>query len=381
MVELKILKKSNECKARLGRLFTDHGEIDTPVFMPVGTNGTVKGLWQSQLESLQAGIILGNAFHLYLRPGLNVLREFGGLHRFMSWPHSILTDSGGFQVFSLSDKKILEEGVKFRSPLDGSQIFMTPELSMEIQQAIGSDIAMAFDECVEPGASREYVEDSVGRTTRWARRCIEAHRESGQALFGIVQGGFFEDLRERSAAEITSMDFDGFALGGLSVGEEFPITTRILSHSVDLLPSDRARYLMGIGSPDIILAAVENGIDMFDCVLPTRMGRHGTALTWTGRVNLKAARNRFDRSPVDEECSCAVCSTYSRAYIHHLLSRDEMLGKILLSYHNISFLMNFVRELREAIAEERYMDFKTECLRNGLIGSNSLESFSSERMG
>ena len=359
MVELKILKKSNECKARLGRLFTDHGEIDTPVFMPVGTNGTVKGLWQNQLESLQASIILGNAFHLYLRPGLDVLREFGGLHRFMSWQHSILTDSGGFQVFSLSDKKILEEGVKFRSPLDGSKIFMTPELSMEIQRAIGSDIAMAFDECVEPDASREYVEGSVGRTTRWARRCIEAHRGSGQALFGIVQGGFFEDLRERSAAEITSMDFDGFALGGLSVGEEFSITTRILSRSVDLLPSDRARYLMGIGSPDIILAAVENGIDMFDCVMPTRNGRNGMLFTSKGTINLRNEKWKDDFSPLDAEGTSYVDHEYSRAYVKHLFKAGEMLGPMIASIHNLAFYQWLVSEARKHLEQGDFTSWKS----------------------
>lgn len=380
MVEFEILKKSDECNARLGKLSTDHGEIETPVFMPVGTNGTVKGLWQHQLEELKAKIILGNAFHLYLRPGLDVLREFGGLHKFMGWNDSILTDSGGFQVFSLKDKKVLEEGVKFRSPLDGSELFMTPELSMEIQLTVGSDIAMAFDECVESNASREYVEKSLERTNAWARRCLKFHEGNDQALFGIVQGGFFKDLREKSASQITEMNFDGFALGGLSVGEDFSITRKVLSFSVDLLPEDRPRYLMGIGSPDLIIAAIENGIDMFDCVLPTRLGRHGTALTWDGKVNLKAARNKFDDGSVDGQCSCKVCSNYNRGYIHHLLSKDEMLGKILLSYHNISFLIQFVNKIKEAIAQDRFADFKLECFNSGLIKSESFETYQ-ERMG
>jgi len=369
MVDFRIIGESSECKARLGRLKTRNGEISTPVFMPVGTNGTVKGLWQENLEELNAEIILGNAFHLYLRPGLQILREFGGLHGLMSWKRPILTDSGGFQVFSLKDRKILEEGVRFRSPLDGSRILMTPELSMEIQETIYSDIAMAFDECVEPGATYEYVKSSVERTSRWAEKCILSHHRSDQALFGIVQGGFFEDLRVRSAREITAMDFDGFALGGLSVGEDFITTTRVLSFSVDLLPRDRPRYLMGIGSPELIIAAVENGVDMFDCVLPTRLGRHGTALTSRGRTNLKNSRNKLDRGPIDPECSCKVCSNYSRGYIHHLLSKDEMLGKILLSYHNIGFLFDFVSRIREAIAEDRFDDFKAQCCNSGLIGS------------
>jgi len=381
MVELKIRAKSTETKARTAVLTTAHGEFKTPVFMPVGTNGTVKGIWQDQLCEMDARIILGNAFHLFLRPGLDTLRHFGGLHKFMSWDHSILTDSGGFQVFSLSDKKIAEEGVKFRSPLDGRSLFVTPELSMEIQEAIGSDIAMAFDECVEPNASKDYVRNSVRRTTNWAKRFLLAHKkDSNQSLFGIVQGGFFNDLREESASEITAMDFEGFALGGLSVGEDFETTEKVLSASVGLLPEDRPRYLMGVGSPELIMAAVESGVDMFDCVLPTRLGRHGAALTSSGRINLKSARNKHDKSPVDPNCNCKVCSTYSRAYIHHLFTRNEILGKILLSYHNVSFLMDFVKKIREAILEDRLGEFKEYCADTGLIQVGNLKT-SEERLG
>lgn len=381
MVELKIRAKSTETKARTAVLATAHGEFETPVFMPVGTNGTVKGIWQDQLYEMDSKIILGNAFHLFLRPGLDTLRYFGGLHNFMSWDHSILTDSGGFQVFSLSDKKITEEGVKFRSPLDGRSLFVTPELSIEIQEAIGSDIAMAFDECVEPNADKEYVRNSVRRTTNWAKRFLLAHKkDSNQSLFGIVQGGFFNDLREESASEITAMDFEGFALGGLSVGEDFETTEKVLSASVGLLPEDRPRYLMGVGSPELILAAVESGVDMFDCVLPTRLGRHGAALTSGGRINLKSARNKHDKSPVDPNCTCKVCSTYSRAYIHHLFTRDEILGKILLSYHNVSFLMDFVKKIREAILEDRLSEFKEHCAETGLIQVGNLKT-SEERLG
>lgn len=381
MVELSIRASSTESKARTGIISTPHGEFDTPVFMPVGTNGTVKGIWQDQLHELEARIILGNAFHLFLRPGLDILRDFGGLHKFMSWGHSILTDSGGFQVFSLKDKKVSDEGVKFRSPLDGRSLFVTPELSMEIQEAVGSDIAMAFDECTEPSATKEYIRNSVNRTTAWAKRFLIAHRRnSKQSFFGVVQGGFFNDLREESASQITAMDFDGFALGGLSVGEDFETTERVLSSSVELLPEDRPRYLMGVGTPELIMVAVENGVDMFDSVLPTRLGRHGAALTSRGRVNLKSARNKLDRSPVDPFCQCKVCSTYSKAYIHHLFTRDEILGKTLLSYHNISFLMQFVKKIREAILEDRLAEFKNYCLETGLIQAVNPKT-SEERMG
>lgn len=381
MVELSIRASSTESKARTGIISTPHGEFDTPVFMPVGTNGTVKGIWQDQLQELEARIILGNAFHLFLRPGLDILRDFGGLHKFMSWGHSILTDSGGFQVFSLKDKMVSDEGVKFRSPLDGRSLFVTPELSMEIQEAVGSDIAMAFDECTEPSATKEYVRNSVNRTTAWAKRFLIAHRRnSKQSFFGVVQGGFFNDLREESASQITAMDFDGFALGGLSVGEDFETTERVLSSSVELLPEDRPRYLMGVGTPELIMVAVENGVDMFDSVLPTRLGRHGAALTSRGRVNLKSARNKLDRSPVDPFCQCKVCSTYSKAYIHHLFTRDEILGKTLLSYHNISFLMQFVKKIREAILEDRLAEFKNYCLETGLIQAVNPKT-SEERMG
>ncbi|HAY98285.1 MAG TPA: tRNA guanosine(34) transglycosylase Tgt [Mesotoga sp.] len=378
---MSIRASSTESKARTGIISTPHGEFDTPVFMPVGTNGTVKGIWQDQLQELEARIILGNAFHLFLRPGLDILRDFGGLHKFMSWGHSILTDSGGFQVFSLKDKMVSDEGVKFRSPLDGRSLFVTPELSMEIQEAVGSDIAMAFDECTEPSATKEYIRNSVNRTTAWAKRFLIAHRRnSKQSFFGVVQGGFFNDLREESASQITAMDFDGFALGGLSVGEDFETTERVLSSSVELLPEDRPRYLMGVGTPELIMVAVENGVDMFDSVLPTRLGRHGAALTSRGRVNLKSARNKLDRSPVDPFCQCKVCSTYSKAYIHHLFTRDEILGKTLLSYHNISFLMQFVKKIREAILEDRLAEFKNYCLETGLIQAVNPKT-SEERMG
>lgn len=370
MVKFTITRKDPATSARAGKLETKHGAFETPVFMPVGTNATVKGLWQEHLEELGAKIILGNAFHLYLKPGLEVIRRFGGLHSFMNWNNSILTDSGGFQVFSLKDKKVLDEGVLFKSPIDGSKIMMTPELSMEIQMALGSDIAMAFDECVAPELDRTYAKKSVERTTRWAQRCLAYHDRS-QALFGIVQGAFYKDLREKSTREITAMDFDGFAVGGLSVGEPFEVTRDILEYTTKLLPEDKPRYLMGIGTPDMIIMAVENGIDMFDCVLPTRMGRHGTALTWSGKINLKAARHKFSKEPIDPECNCKVCRTYSKGYIHHLFSRDELLGKMMLSYHNVYFLLDFTERLREAIREGRFLEFKESCVKKRLIKNDT----------
>ena len=367
MLSYEIVSNSSTSRARVGRLHTSHGEVLTPAFMPVGTNGTVKSLWQHELIEIGSQIVLGNAFHLYLRPGLNVIEHFGGLHDFISWKGPILTDSGGFQVFSIRNKVIEDDGVHFRSPLDGSRLFITPELSMEIQMTLGSDIAMAFDECVEPGVPREYIEESVARTSMWARRCLKRH-DGKQALFGIVQGGFFEDLRARSAEEICSMPFDGFAIGGLSVGEKFAITKDMLSFTVGLLPQDKPRYVMGIGSPEMIIVAVENGVDMFDCVLPTRIGRHGTALTSRGKVNLKAAKWRYDKDPIDRDCDCRVCNSYSRGYIFHLFSRGEALGRSMVSYHNIFFLNEYVRRIRESIQQDCFDEFKDECLDRGLIG-------------
>ncbi|WP_072862648.1 tRNA guanosine(34) transglycosylase Tgt [Marinitoga hydrogenitolerans] len=363
-LKYELLHKDKNSNARRGRIYTQNGIIETPVFMPVGTNGTVKALKNTDLKDIEAEIILGNAFHLFLRPGLEVLKNVGGLHNFMNWERPILTDSGGFQVFSLRDRKISDEGVLFRSPLDGSKIMMTPELSMEIQMTIGSNIAMAFDECVEAGAERKYVEESVDRTFEWAKRSFKSHAKKDQALFGIVQGGFFEDLRDRSLKQITSIDFDGFALGGLSVGEHYAETERILKHSGPKLPENKPRYIMGIGTPLIILMSVENGMDMFDCVLPTRMGRHGTAMTWEGKVNLKAGKWKYSTDPIDNKCDCYACQNHTRGYIHHLIRKDEILGKILLSIHNLRFLINFVKEVRKAIEDDRFIQFKEEFLSN-----------------
>ena len=372
MLKYEILKKDKETKARLGKLTLPHGEVSTPVFMPVGTNATVKAIWNEDLEELNSEIILGNAFHLYLRPGLDVMNKFGGLHNFMRWDRPILTDSGGFQVFSIRNKKVEDDGVKIKSPLDGREIYMTPELSMEIQMTLGSDIAMAFDECVDPGKDENYVKKSIEKTFNWARRCKEYNNKKDQSLFGIIQGGFSRKLRKKSAEQIISLDFEGYAIGGLSVGESFPITKRILDSVMEYPPENKPRYIMGIGTPDLIISAVENGIDMFDCVLPTRMGRHGTALTNYGKINLKAGKYKFIDKSIDEDCGCKVCKKYSVGYIHHLFRRDEIFGKMLLTYHNLYFLLNFAKRVRESIKEENFLCFKKECLEKGLI---TLESF------
>ncbi|UYO99715.1 tRNA guanosine(34) transglycosylase Tgt [Oceanotoga sp. DSM 15011] len=363
-IKYELLHVDKYSKARRGRIHTPHGIIETPVFMPVGTNSTVKGLTNDQIKNIDSEIILSNAFHLFLRPGMEIMKDFEGIHNFMNWNKPLLTDSGGFQVFSLKDRKISEEGVLFRSPLDGSKIMMTPEKSMEIQQTIGSDIAMAFDECVNAKWGYEYMKDSVDRTYRWAKRSFEAHKKENQSLFGIVQGGLFSDLRQRSLEQITSIPFDGFALGGLAVGEKYQESEKVLKEFGDKLPKDKPRYIMGIGSPTMMFLSVENGMDMFDCVLPTRMGRHGTALTWNGKLNLKSAKNKFDHSPIENDCNCYACKNHTRGYINHLLKRDEMLGKTLISIHNLYFNIHLIHKMREAIENDSFLDFKKEFFSN-----------------
>ncbi len=357
-IKYELLHIDRYTNARRGRIYTKHGIIETPVFMPVGTNATVKAITGQSLEDVGSEIILGNAFHLFLRPGLDVLDSFGGLHSFMNWKKPILTDSGGFQVFSLKDRIIDEQGVSFRSPLDGSKLKITPEISMKIQQSIGSDIAMAFDECITAYADHDYVSSSIDRTFRWAKRSFESHSRKDQALFGIVQGALFEDLRQRSLEQITSVPFDGYALGGLAVGEKYQESEKILQSFGTQLPADKPRYIMGIGSPTMMVLSVENGMDMFDCVLPTRMGRHGTALTYNGRINLKASKCAYIEKPIDENCSCYTCRNHSQGYIHHLFKRDEILGKMLLSIHNLHFNISLVKDMRKAIEEDRFLQFK-----------------------
>ncbi len=361
-VTYELIKTDPRTKARRGRVTTPHGTIETPVFMPVGTAATVKAMRPEQVEETGAEIILSNTYHLYLRPGHEIVREAGGLHRFMNWNKSILTDSGGFQVFSLGAmRKISEEGVQFRSHIDGSKHMLTPEKSMEIQNALGSDIIMAFDECAPYPADRQYVKDSLERTTRWLKRCKDYHKNTEkQSLFGIMQGGMYADLRKQSAEEIMELDLPGYAIGGLSVGEPKPLMYEMLDGCVDYLPKEKPRYLMGVGSPDCLFEGVERGIDMFDCVLPTRIARHGMAMTSVGRVNIKNAKYERDFTALDPNCDCYTCRNYSRAYLRHLFKADEILSSMLMTNHNIHFLVNTMKNIRKSIEENRFLEYKKE---------------------
>jgi queuine tRNA-ribosyltransferase len=360
--------KTDPSGARLGRLTTPHGVIDTPAFMPVGTAGTVKGLTQQALTELGVQILLGNTYHLYLRPGHERIRGLGGLHRFMAWPGAILTDSGGFQVFSLADlRKVSDDGVVFRSHLDGSEHFLTPEKSVEIQQALGSDIAMVLDECIEFPADHARAAAAVTRTTHWARRCRDYARASacasitpGQVLFGIVQGGTHADLRRQSARQLVDLDFPGYAVGGLAVGEPHALTCEITAAATAELPADRPRYLMGVGLPEQLPDYVACGIDMMDCVLPTRNARNGCLFTSSGRVNIKNAIYADDPRPLDERCTCMVCHTYSRAYLRHLFMANEILASILNSHHNVAFFLDIMSKIRQAIAFGELATFSSE---------------------
>lgn len=371
-VTYELIKTCKQSGARLGRLHTPHGVIDTPVFMPVGTNATVKGISPDELRNMNAGIILSNTYHLYLRPGHELVREAGGLHKFMNWDRAILTDSGGFQVFSLSDlRKITEEGVHFRSHIDGSKHFLSPEKAMEIENALGADIMMAFDECAPYPSTYEYTKKSMYMTTRWAERCLKAHKNSDtQALFGIVQGGTYDDLRVISARDLVAMDFPGYGIGGLSVGEPGEIMYRVLEATVPELPANKPRYLMGVGSPDYLIEGVIRGIDMFDCVLPTRIGRNGTAMTSQGKVIVRDAKYAHDFTPLDPECTCPACRNHTRAYIRHLLKAEEMYGLRLVAIHNLHFLINLMKSIRCAIMEDRLLDFKEEFFDKYYNGGN-----------
>ncbi len=351
---------ASDGKARRGRITLPHGVVETPTFMPVGTNANVKLVTPAQLKENNVQIILSNAFHVYLKPGLDVIREFGGLHRFMNWDRPILTDSGGFQVFSLKEgQKIKEDGVQIVSPLDGTKHFITPELSMEIQAVLGSDIVMAFDYCADPKDGYEEAKKAVRLTFEWAKKSLNHLRKlSSQALFGIVQGSVYPDLRKISAEQISSLDFDGLAIGGLSVGEPREQTIEMLGITTDLLPKEKPRYFMGGGSPELLVDLVAEGVDMFDSVFPTRVGRHGLAVTWDGKYNIRAARFKFDKEPISDKCFCYVCQNFSRGYIRHLFDREETLGQILLTLHNIHFLMEFGEELRESIQKGEFESFR-----------------------
>jgi queuine tRNA-ribosyltransferase len=360
-LKFELIKKDPGSAARLGSLTTTHGRIDTPIFMPVGTQATVKAMTPEELVQIGSQIILANTYHLYLRPGHELIGRLGGLHRFMHWDRPILTHSGGFQVFSLGElRKISEEGVKFRSHIDGSSHFISPEVSIAIQEALGSDIAMVFDECPPYPAEYSYVKKSLELTTRWARRCKDAHKRPDQALFGIVQGGMHPELRSESARQLIDIGFDGYALGGLSVGEEKALMHEMMQECSEILPVDSPRYIMGIGAPEDLIEAINSGFDMFDCVMPTRNARNGALFTSFGRINIKSALYAEDQGAIDPECSCYVCRNYSRAYLRHLYRSQEILASRLNTWHNLHFYLNLMQQARGAIAAGEFASFRKE---------------------
>ena len=366
MIEYELIKKEKNTKARLGHLKTNYGVVDTPMFMPVGTKATVKSLTPEELYDANSGIILANTYHLWLRPGENIVAKAGGLHQFMNYKGPILTDSGGFQVFSLAknkEKDITEEGVHFKSHIDGSNLFLTPEKSIEIQNKLDSDIAMSFDECPPASASYEYLKNSIERTLRWAARGKRVHANPRQALFGIVHGGAYEELRRYSAKETVKMNFDGYSIGGVANdGECKEDMYKAIEYSTPYLPEDKVRYLMGVGEPIDIIEGVIRGVDIFDCVLPTRIARHGQAFTRTGKINFHNAKFKEDFTTIEEGCDCYTCKNYTKAYIRHLINTEEMLGGRLLSIHNIRFLIKLTEELREAIKDDKILEYREEFL-------------------
>lgn len=359
VVNYELVAEDRKTGARAGLLHTPHGVFKTPMFMPVGTQATVKTVTPEELEEMGAQLILSNTYHLFLRPGTELIHEAGELHRFMNWNKGILTDSGGFQVFSLGAmRKITEEGVYFRSFLDGSKQFLSPEISIRAQEDLGSDIAMAFDECIPYPADYEYARKSTERTTRWAKRCIKAHQRTDRGIFGIIQGGMYKDLRKQSAMEISSLPFDGVAVGGLSVGEPHDLMYDILEETTQWMPKGKARYLMGVGTPDCLVEGVARGVDMFDCVFPTRVARNGMAMIHTGRMNMKNKQYERDFRPIEESCGCYTCRNYTRAYIRHLYKSEELLAFRLVTIHNLYFLLQFMRDMREAIVQGNFSEFR-----------------------
>ena len=358
-----LIKKDLSSEARLGKIKTPHGEITTPVFMPVGTQGTVKSLIPEIIEDQGVEILLSNTYHLYLRPGHELIRDLGGLHRFMNWKHPILTDSGGFQIFSLGDlRQISDDGVTFKSHIDGSRHFMSPEICIEIQEALGADIMMCLDECIPYPSDYDYARRSLDLTSQWARRCRNAHKNRNQALFGIVQGGVYKDLRKKAAEEITAIGFEGYALGGLSVGEPKAMMREITASTTPLLPHDKPRYLMGVGTPEDIIESVACGIDMFDCVMPTRNARNGMLFTNHGKIAIKNARYRDDNSPLDSTCDCYTCRNYTRAYLRHLFVAGEIVAVILNTIHNVRFYTHLMEKIRYAIQTDSLNIFIKEAL-------------------
>jgi queuine tRNA-ribosyltransferase len=359
-----LTKTGDGTAGRLGSITTSHGEISTPVFMPVGTQASVKTLSPEDLIEIGAEIILSNTYHLFLRPGHGLVREFGGLHRFMNWTRPVLTDSGGFQVFSLADlRMVTDEGVTFQSHIDGgAKHFITPEYAVEIQEALGADIIMAFDECIPYPATRDYARESLERTHRWAKRCREAKKDTGQALFGIVQGGMYADLRKHSAETLVGIGFEGYAIGGLSVGETKPLMYEMIEATVPHLPQDQPRYLMGVGTPEDLVEGVDRGIDMFDCVMPTRNARNGTFFTSFGKLVIRNARHERDKEPIDPGCGCYTCRNFTRAYLRHLFNAGEVLALRLGTIHNLHFYLNLMRDVRASIEQGRFREFKKEFL-------------------
>jgi len=355
---LEILHVDKNCGARYGILHTPHGDVELPAFMPVGTLATVKTLSPEEIKQMGAGIILANTYHLSLRPTSPLIEKAGGIHKFMNYDGPILTDSGGFQVFSLAERRnITEEGVTFKNHLNGDKLFFSPESAIEIQEKLGADIIMSFDECIPYPASYDYAKKSTERTLRWAKRGLDAHKREDQALFGIVQGGDYEDLRKMCAEELVKMDFPGYSIGGTSIGEPKEKCFEMIDFAIKYLPEDKPRYLMGVGSIDYLLGGISRGVDMFDCVLPTRIARHGTLMTSVGRVNIKNEKYKEDFTPLDPNCDCYCCKNYSRAYLRHLYVCDEILGKRLLSIHNLRFLVKLMEDARQAIREDRFGDF------------------------
>ena len=362
-ITYELLHQDRKTGARRGIVHTPHGDIQTPVFMPVGTQATVKSMTPEELKDLGAQIILSNTYHLYLRPGEKLVKEAGGLHKFMNWDKPILTDCGGFQVFSLSDlRTISEDGVEFKSHLDGSKHFFSPEKVMQIEEDLGADIIMSFDECCPYPSTYEYTKNSMERTTRWAIRCKEAHKdfEEKQGLFGIIQGGFYKDLRKQSAEDLIKLDFPGYAIGGISVGEPKEEFLDILRYTTPLMPENKPRYLMGVGTPDYLIEAAISGIDMCDCVLPTRIARNGTAMTWRGKVVVRNGAYSRDFTPLDPECDCYTCKNYTRAYIRHLINTNEILGTRLLSIHNLYYLTKLMERVRIEIENDNLLNFRDE---------------------
>lgn len=359
-ISYELIKEDKHTGARLGILHTPHGSFETPMYMPVGTLATVKSLSPEELKEMGAGVILSNTYHLWLRPGEDIVEEAGGLHKFMNWDQGILTDSGGFQVFSLSDmREIVEEGVHFRNHLSGEKLFLTPEKAIQIQNALGADVIMSFDECPDFHHSYDYVKNSIARTTRWAERGLKAHQNpEKQALFGIVQGAGYKDLRIQHARDLVSLDFPGYSIGGLSVGETKEEMNEVLDYLTPELPADKPRYLMGVGSPDALIDGVIRGVDMFDCVLATRIARNGTTMTSQGRVVVKNAKYARDFTPLDPKCDCYTCKNYTRAYIRHLIKTDETFGLRLTSYHNTYFLLDLMKKVRQAIRDDNLLEFR-----------------------